>query len=45
MKQTAMMPRQSSLLNPLGHSQINTTLIYSHLSESHLAKEANKVMF
>lgn len=29
----------------LGHSQINTTLIYSHLTKSHLEGEANKVRF
>lgn len=29
----------------LGHSQINTTLIYSHLTKNHLEGEANKVRF
>lgn len=29
----------------LGYSQINTTLIYSHLTKSHLEGEANKVRF
>ena len=29
----------------LGHSQINTTLIYAHLSSNHLAQEADKVRF
>lgn len=29
----------------LGHSQIQTTLIYSHLTKSHLEGEANKVRF
>lgn len=29
----------------LGHSQINTTLIYSHLTKSHLEGECNRVTF
>lgn len=34
-----------SLMDLLGHSQISTTMIYSHLTHSHLAREANKVIF
>lgn len=34
-----------SLMDLLGHTQVSTTMIYSHLSKDHLAAEVKKVAF
>lgn len=34
-----------SLMDLLGHSQITTTMVYSHLTKAHLAKEVDRVEF